>query len=407
MLRQKRIPMMKKVPQIKKDVYYVGANDRKKHLFENLWPLESGVSYNSYLITDEKTALIDTVDANVIGDFLDKVTVTLAGRKLDYLVVNHMEPDHCSGIRFVKQLFPDVTIVGNKKTFEMLRNYFGIDSGLHEVKEGDELQLGSRSLKFYFAPMVHWPEVMMAYDTKDNTLFSADAFGSFGTLDGGITDEELNLAFYEDEIIRYYSNIVGKFGSPVQQILRKFDGLTVKMIAATHGPIYKKQENIAKLVKLYDGMSKYETAPGAVVAYASMYGNTEAMAELVARELSENGIRDIRVYDVSKTHASYIIRDIFKYRGLVLGSPTYNMELHPNMETLVSKLEHMGIKNHVYGSFGSFTWAGKAAKKLEEFGGRMGWDVVAPSVEEKGALKEGKFDECVAMARAMAQKLKA
>jgi len=398
--------MIKKIPQLRPNVYYVGVNDRKKELFENLWPIDNGVAYNSYLITDEKTVLIDTVDSNMIMNFIASVQQCLKGRTLDYLIINHMEPDHCGGIELIQKYYPEVKIIGNKKTFEILNNFYGITQNLVEVKEGEEINLGSRTLKFYMAPMVHWPEVMMTYDTKDQTLFSADAFGSFGTLDGGITDEELNLSFYEEEFIRYYSNIVGKFSNPVQSILKKFKGLPVKMVASTHGPIFKKHDNIWKLFSLYDKLSKNETDQGVVIAFASMYGNTEAMADVLARELSEQGIINIKVYDVSKTHNSYIIRDIFKYKGLILGSSTYNLGLHPNMDALVSKIEDMGIKNHVYGCFGTYSWAGKAAKKLEDFGQRMNWDIAGPTIEEKGALKIEKFTECVAMAYAMAEKLK-
>ena len=398
--------MIKKIPQIRPTVFYVGVNDRKKCLFENIWPIESGVAYNSYLIADQKTVLIDTVDSNMIMDYLATVQQCLNGRPLDYLVINHMEPDHCGGIQIIQKYYPEVQIVGNKKTFEMLNNFYGITNNLVEVKEGEEINIGSRTLKFYMAPMVHWPEVMMTYDTKDKTLFSADAFGSFGTLDGGITDEELNLSFYDEEYIRYYSNIVGKFSNPVQAVLKKFKNVPIKMVASTHGPILKKHDNIWKLISLYDKLSRNETDPGVVIAYASMYGNTEAMAEVIARELSEQGIINIKIYDVSKTHPSYIIKDIFKYKGLILGSPTYNLDLHPNMHALVSKLEAIGIKNHIYGCFGSFSWAGKAAKKLEEFGESTGWDIVGTTIEEKGALKTDKYNECLLLAKAMAEKLK-
>lgn len=398
--------MIRKIPQLKPNLFYVGVNDRKKALFENIWPIESGVAYNSYLITDEKTALIDTVDSNMIMDYLATVQQCLNGKTLDYIIINHMEPDHCGGIQIIKKYYPEVKIVGNKKTFEILNNFYGIEDGLIEVKEGDELSLGVHTLKFFMAPMVHWPEVMMTYELKDHTLFTADAFGSFGTLDGGITDEELNLSFYEDEFIRYYSNIVGKFSNPVQAVLKKFKSMPIKMVASTHGPIFKKHDNIWKLFSLYDKLSRNETDTGVVIAFASMYGNTEAMADVIARELSEQGIINIKIYDVSKTHPSYIIRDIFKYKGLILGSSTYNLDLHPNMEALVSKLEGIGIKNHIYGCFGTYSWAGKAAKKLEEFGHRSGWEMVGPTIEEKGSLKIEKFTECVAMAYAMAEKLK-
>lgn len=398
--------MKLKVPQIKKDIFYVGANDRKKQLFENIWPIETGVSYNSYLIVDKKTALIDTVDLNVIDTFLSKVEHSLQGRQLDYLVINHMEPDHCSGIRYIMRLYPQVQLVGNKKTFDILANFFGTYTNLIEVQEGDTLTLGQRTLKFYFAPMVHWPEVMMSFETSEHILFSADAFGSFGTLDGGITDEELDFNWFTEEYVRYYANVVGKFAHPVQQILKKFNGITISTIAPTHGPVITHHINIEKLLSLYHKLSSYETEQGVVIAYASMYGNTEAIAEVIARELAENGIKHIKVFDVSKTHASYILRDIFKYKGLILGSPTYNMELHPSMEALVMKLEHLGLKKRVYASFGTFSWAGKAAKKLGELGEHLQFDIAAPTIEEKGALKDEKFAECIVMAQIMAEKLK-
>jgi len=397
--------MIRKIPQLKPDVFYVGLNDRKTGLFENIWPIETGVAYNSYLITDQKTALIDTVDTNMIMDYIIAVQQCLQGRKLDYIIINHMEPDHCGGILIIQKYFPEVKIIGNKKTFEILSNFYGVVENLVEIKEGEELDLGSRKLQFFMAPMVHWPEVMMTWDTKDQTLFTADAFGSYGTLDGGITDEQLDIALYDDEFIRYYSNIVGKFSNPVQAVLKKMKHLPVKMIASTHGPIFTKQENIAKIFSLYDKLSRNETDPGVVIAFASMYGNTEAMADVIGRQLAEQGIKNIRIYDVSKTHPSYIIRDVFKFKGLILGSSTYNLDLHPNMHTLISELEAIGIKNHIFGCFGTFSWAGRAAKKLEEFGQRMGWEMISPCIEEKGSLKIDKYDECIAMADAMAKKI--
>jgi flavorubredoxin len=247
---------------------------------------------------------------------------------------------------------------------------------------------------------------MMTWEKKDHILFTADAFGSYGTLDGGISDEDLDLSFFEDEFIRYYSNIVGKFSNPVQAILKKLKGMPFQIIASTHGPVFKKQETIQKMFSLYDKLSRNETDSGVVIAFASMYGNTEAMADVIARELAVQGIRNIRIYDVSKTHPSYIIRDIFKYKGLILGSSTYNLDLHPNMHTLISELEAIGIKNHVYGCFGTFSWAGRAAKKLEEFGLRMNWEMIATSIEEKGSLKIDKYNDCIALALAMANRLK-
>ncbi len=385
-------------------IYYVGVNDRRTALFENMWPLERGVSYNSYLIADEKVAIVDTVEAGHFEKWIAKVRAILQGRPVDYLVVNHMEPDHSGAIRILTELYPDMEIVGNKKTLPMIEGYYGISSNFKLVKEGDSIELGSNKLSFYTIPMVHWPESMVCFEENNNILFSSDAFGSFGTLDGGIFDDELDFEHYVDEMRRYYSNIVGKYGNPVQKALQKLGALDIKMIAPSHGPVYR--ENISRMIDMYDKWSKYEAEEGVVVAYASMYGNTEEMAEVTARAISENGIKNVRVYDVSKTHPSHIISDVFKFKGIILGSPTYSNELHPNMEALAMKLQHMGVTNHYYGVLGSFTWAGASVKKLNEVGENLKWESVADAVEEKHALKEDKYEACWQLGVAMAEKLK-
>jgi len=386
-------------------IFYVGVNDRRTALFENMWPLERGVSYNSYLIADEKVAVVDTVEAGHFEKWIAKVRSILNDRPIDYLIVNHMEPDHSGAIRILTELYPNMEIVGNKKTLPMIEGYYGITSNFKEVKEGDSLDLGSNKLTFYTIPMVHWPESMVCYEENNKVLFSSDAFGSFGTLDGGIFDDELNFDHFIDEMRRYYSNIVGKYGNPVQKALKKLGALELNMIAPSHGPIYR--ENIEKMLTSYDQWSQYDGEEGVVVAYASMYGNTEEMAEVAARAVAESGIKDVRVYDVSKTHPSYIISDIFKFKGIILGSPTYSNELHPNMETLVSKLQHMGVTNHYFGVLGSYTWAGASVKKLNEVGENLKWESVAEPVEEKHALKEDKYEACWQLGKAMAEKLKA
>ncbi|ASB50933.1 FprA family A-type flavoprotein [Alkalitalea saponilacus] len=385
-------------------IYYVGVNDRRTALFENLWPLERGVAYNSYIIDDEKVTLIDTVEIGYIDKFLSKIRAAIGDKPIDYLIINHMEPDHAGSVKILSELYPDMKLVGNKKTRPMVEGFFGITDKFKEVGEGDSLVLGHHQLQFFMVPMVHWPETMVTYNPEHKILFSADAFGSFGTLDGGIFDDELDIEYFIDEMRRYYSNIVGKYGNPVQKALSKLSGLEIKTIAATHGPILR--ENIERIVTLYDKWSKYEAEEnGVVIAYASMYGHTEEMAEVIARELALNGVKQIRIYDVSKTHASYIISDIFKYKGVILGSPTYSNELHPNMESLVNKLENMGVKNHLLGTFGSFTWSGAAVKRLDTFAEKMGWEVVGESVEEKHALKDEKYNACLNLARGMAGKL--
>ena len=386
------------------NIFYVGVNDRRTHLFENLWPIERGVAYNSYLIVDEKICLVDGVEMGHVDKQLKKIKAVIGDRPIDYMVVNHMEPDHAGSIQFLKQFYPNMKLVGNKKTFPMIEGFYGISDNFHEVKEGDVLDLGAHKLNFYMVPMVHWPETMVAYESTKNILFSGDAFGSFGTLDGGIFDDELDFDYFYTEMRRYYSNIVGKYGSPVQKALEKLGTLDIKLIAATHGPVLR--SHIAEMIDLYNKWSKYETQEGVVVAYASMYGNTEEMAEVVATELIQQGIRPVRVFDVSKTHASFIISSIFKYKGVIFASPTYANELHPNMESLVTKLIHMGVTNHYLGILGSYSWAGASAKKLREAGEALKWELVGEPVEEKFALKPDKFNACIELATAMADRLK-
>lgn len=395
---------MYRLKEIADKVYYVGVNDRQKALFENMWPLPYGVSYNSYLIADEKTVLVDTVDACYADVFLKKIEDALGGRPLDYLVVNHMEPDHAGSIRLLRQAYPEVQIIGNKRTFDMLDGYHGITTGLVEVKEGDTLEIGHHKLAFYLAPMVHWPEVMVTYDLTDKILFSADAFGAYGTLDGGVLDTELDLDHIWEEMRRYYANIVGKYGSPVQKALQKLSGLDIQTICSTHGPVWTK--HIPEVVKLYDEMSRYEGANGVVVVYGSMYGNTEQMAEAIASSLSAHGVKHIVMHNVSKSHASYILKDIFKYKALIIGCPTYCNQLYPEVDSLLQKIEIREVKNRLFGYFGSFSWAGAAVKRLAAFGEKMNWTIVGEPVEQKQGLKPDKYEACWALGQAMAEQLK-
>ena len=396
---------MYKLKEIADKVYYVGVNDRQKALFENMWPLPYGVSYNSYLIVDEKTVLIDTVDVCYSDIFLKKVADALDGRSLDYLVVNHMEPDHAGSIRLLRQQYPDVQIVGNNKTFGMLEGYHGIKEGLFEVKEGDTLNTGRHELVFYMAPMVHWPEVMVTYDVTDKIVFSADAFGTYGTLDGGVIDTEMNVEHYWEEMIRYYSNIVGKYGSPVQRALQKLSGLDIQTICSTHGPVWR--EYASKAIDIYDRMSRYEGEEGVVIIYGSMYGNTEQMAEAIAASLADNGIKNIVMHNVSHTNHSYIIAYVFKYRGLIVGCPTYNTQMYPEMEALLNKLSAREIKGRYMGWFGSFTWASAAVKKITEFNDKLKFEPVGNPIEMKHSMKSETYVQCKELAKAMADRLKA
>jgi flavorubredoxin len=393
-----------KSKKIANNLFYVGVNDRQKELFENLWPLPSGVSYNAYLILDDKTVLIDTVDVCYSDIFLQKIACVLNGRPLDYLIIDHMEPDHSGSVRLLRQQYPGVQIVGNSKTFGMLEGYYGITSGLREVKEGDTLDTGSRELRFYMAPMVHWPEVMFTYDPKEGPLFSADAFGTYGTLDGAVVDTEMNIAPFMDEMLRYYANIVGKYGSPVQKALRKLAGLDVQTLCSTHGPVWR--EHIDKAISVYDRLSRYEGEEGVTIVYGSMYGHTEQMAEAIACSLAENGIKNIAMHNASKSHASYILRDVFRYKGLIAGSPTYSNQLFPEIESLLGKIEIREVKKRLFGYFGSFTWAGASVKRLAAFAERMNWEIVGEPVEQKQGGKADTYEACANLGKAMADRLK-
>lgn len=391
--------MIKK--QLAEGVYYVGVNDRQKALFENLWPLPYGVSYNSFLINDEKTLLVDTVDICYSDLFFKNVDAILGGRPLDYLLVNHMEPDHAGSIRLLRQYYPGVKIIGNKQTFGMLAGYHGITDGLHEVKEGDSLELGRHRLTFYMAPMVHWPEVMVAYEETEKMLFSADAFGTFGTVNGCILDADMNVDRYWDEMVRYYCNIVGKYGAPVQRALKKLAGLDIRTICPTHGPVWR--EHKEKAVGLYDRLSRYEAEPGVTIIYGSMYGNTELMAEAIAEGVAACGIKNIAMHHVAKSHPSYILSDVFKYKGVIVGSPTYNGQLFPGVEAMLKMIEARDIKDRLFGYFGSFTWAGTAVKQLSAFAETVKWPVVGTPVEQKQSITDEVYAQCIELGKAMAE----
>lgn len=391
--------------KITDSLHYIGVNDRDTRLFENMWPLEDGVSYNSYLLTGEKTALLDTVKITKVDSFLDKVREALGGRPLDYLVIHHMEPDHSGSVRTVIDAYPNVTLVGNKKTAEFLNAFYGVTENVKIVADGESLDLGTQKLTFYTTPMVHWPESMVSFEENSGTLFSQDAFGGFGALSGSIFDDEINWEYFAGETRRYYSNIVGKFSKQVQAALKKLGGLDIKMICPVHGPVWREQPE--KIVDLYDRMSRYESEEGVVIVYGSMYGNTEVMAETIARGLAEEGVKNIRIYDVSKTHNSYILSDIWKYRGLILGSCTYNNYLFPLMHNLLNVIKMNKLQNHILGMFGSYSWSGGALKALKEFGDMCEYDVIETTVEVKSAPTREDLRVCKEIAKQMADKLKA
>lgn len=392
---------MKKITD---QVYYVGVNDNKKQRFEGLWPLPHGVSYNSYLVVDEKVCLMDTVEVDFYPQFLTNIREVIGDRPIDYIVVHHMEPDHSSSLSLLREFYPNIKIVGNKKTFDMMKGFYGIQEQCVEVKHGDELSLGKHTLTFQLIPMVHWPETMVSIDINTRTAFTGDAFGCFGALDGGIIDKDIDTDKYWLEMVRYYSNIVGRYGVPVQNALKKLDGVQLDYLCPTHGPVWHKYAD--KVVKLYDSMSKYEGETGLVIAYGTMYGNTAQMAEVIAEAASQAGVEKISLINLSKVHYSYALRDIFRYRGLVLGAPTYNNSIFPKMEQLLSAIANRNIKNRCMGWFGSYCWAGKAVSILEEWNEKQfHFEPVGEPVEMKQSLNEETRAQCVALGQAMAAKL--
>lgn len=388
------------------NIYYIGVNDRTTALFEGLWPLPAGVSYNSYLIDDEKTAVIDCVGPEFFEEHLANMRSVLGNRTVDYIVVNHMEPDHSGALALFRQFYPQARIVGNKKTISMLEGYYSIDGAdCIAVADGTTLELGRHTLSFHLVPMVHWPETMVTYDSTSGTLFSGDAFGCFGALNGTVLDTETDIEPYFPEMRRYYSNIVGKYATPVQNALKKLAAINIKMICPTHGPVWT--EAAGRVIAEYDRMSRYEAAEGAVVVYASMYGNTRQMAEEVARGLSEAGIRKIVVHDAARTPLSFILSDIFTYKGLAIGATTYNGDVNPAVKAVLEAVKLREVKHRAMAAFGSFTWAGKAAKTISDFADNMGYTQPAPAVEMKQGFNPAAAKSCRTLGKALGEAIKA
>jgi flavorubredoxin len=400
--KQTKIDIMQKV-NLAENIYYLGVNDRRTHLFENIWPIPHGISYNSYLLVDEKIALVDSVERSFVDEYLDNIEEIIGDRPVDYLIINHMEPDHSGALKALVQKYPDIILVGNNKTFGIVECFYMTPENVLMVHDGYVLDLGKFKIQFQTIPMVHWPETMVAFEETNKILFSGDAFGSYGTLDGGIFDDEINLDFYEIEVMRYFTNIVGKYCPHTQRAIKKLAPLDFKMIAATHGPVWR--SDLEWILTRYNKWSSYDLDQGVVIVYGSMYGNTQKMAEVIARRIAERGIKNIRVYDSSKTHSSYIINDIFKYKGFIVGSAAYNNALFPNVETLLSTIEHMAPKNHYLGIFGNYAWGGGGVKKLQAFAENIKWEMVYQPIEEKGALKSDNLQELLKLADAMADKL--
>ena len=369
--------IMKKISE---RIYYIGVNDDTKTLFEGLWPLPYGVSYNSYIVADEKVALIDTVEHDFEEEYLENISQAIGDRPIDYLVVNHMEPDHSSLTAYMLDKHPQMKIVANAKTVPMLKGYYGIDeSRILVMKDGDSLSLGSCELNFYMVPMVHWPETMVTWLAEESTLFSGDAFGTFGAVNQDVVDSEGTFESFRDEMMRYYSNIVGKYGTPVQTALKKLAGLDIKRICSTHGPVWEK--SIGQVVGLYDKLSRYEVERGVCIAYGSMYGNTAAAAEALAEELRRLGV-PCAIHDLAGNvnpglGVSGALRDVFKYDTIVAASPTYNNGIFPPVETFMKALQSRLIKGRRFYALGSYTWAGSSVNLLNAMAETMNFEILA------------------------------
>lgn len=372
-------------------ISFVGVNDRQTKLFERQWPLPFGVSYNSYLVEDEKIALIDTAAVAFRDEFLANIKAEIGDRKIDYLVVNHMEPDHSALQSVIRDEYPDCTIVTNAKAVPMIEGYQGLTDNIKVIKEGETLPLGSVSLQFFMVPMVHWPETMVTWCPEEKTLFSGDAFGTFRIFPEGVIDSQSNIFNeYKDEMTRYYSNIVGKYAAPVQAALKKLSGLEICRICSTHGPVW--ENRIPEIVSLYDKFSRYEPLEhGVCLAYGSMYGNTEKAALALAESLKNHNI-PFTLHNLNEESYSFALRDVFKYDTVILGSPTYNNGILPPVRQLMEAICDRLVKNRRFFAFGSFTWAAASVRLLNEMATTAGFEILGDGITFRQGFSPAKFD---------------
>ncbi|MDR1773217.1 MAG: FprA family A-type flavoprotein [Hungatella sp.] len=397
------------VKTIKDDLFWVGGSDRRLALFENAYPIPKGISYNSYVLLDEKTVLFDTVDRAITGQFLENVEAVLGGRDLDYIVVNHMEPDHCATLGEIVRRYPEVKVICNAKTVPIINQFyeFGVDSRAVIVKEGDTFCSGKHTFTFYMAPMVHWPEVMVTYDTTDKVLFSADAFGTFGAMNGNLFADEVNFEReWLDDARRYYSNIVGKYGPSTQTLLKKIADLDIQILCPLHGPVWR--SNICWYMDKYLAWSSYTPEENAVmIAYGSIYGNTENAANILACRLAERGVRNIAMYDVSNTHPSVIISEAFRCSHLVFASATYNGGIFSSMEHLLLDMKAHNVQNRTVALMENGSWGIMAGKKMTEIlSGMKNMTILDQTITIKSSVKEDQLAEIGALANAIAESIK-
>lgn len=401
--------MMYCVKNVTDDLFWIGGTDRRLALFENAYPIPRGVSYNSYLLLDEKTVLFDTVDWAVSGQFFENLEAVLNGRPLDYVIVNHMEPDHCATLGEVVRKYPQVQVVCNPKTVPIIKQFydFDIDSRALIVKENDTLSTGAHTFTFVMAPMVHWPEVMVTYDMTEKILFSADAFGTFGAMNGNLFADEVNFERdWLDDARRYYTNIVGKYGPSVQTLLKKASALEIRMLCPLHGPVWR--ENIGWYIDKYMAWSSYQPEEQAVmIVYGSIYGNTENAANILACRLADHGIRNIVMYDVSSTHPSTLISEAFRCSHVVLASVTYNGGIFSSMEHLLSDMKAHNLQNRTVALLENGSWGVLSGKQMRELIGSMkNMEILEQTVTVKSSLKENQMEELDALAAAIAGSMK-
>lgn len=398
---------MQCVRKVTEDLFWVGGNDKRLNLFENIHPIPRGTSYNSYLLLDEKTVLFDTADWSVARQFIENIEYLLDGRTLDYMVINHMEPDHGASIEEILIRYPKVQIITSPKAVMMMNQFQFPVVDVKEVKEGDTVSFGKHEVTFVAAPMVHWPEAMVTFDMTNGVLFSADAFGSFGALDGKLFADEMNFdRDWIDDARRYYTNIVGKYGPQVQKLLKKASGLDIKFICPLHGPVWRK--DIGYFLEKYDKWSSYEPEEkGVMIAYASMYGNTESAANILATKLCEKGMTNIAMYDVSCTHVSYLISEAFKYSHMALLSVTYNLKVFPIMQTFLDDMAALNLQKRVVGVVENGTWAPQSGSLITEHLDQMKeMTVLNEQVSVLSSVNQTTYDELDDLAESIIESMK-
>ncbi len=399
---------MYNVRKVTEDLYWVGANDHRLHLFENIYPIPRGVSYNAYLLLDEKTVLFDTVDWSACRQFLENIEHVLNGRPLDYMVINHMEPDHAACIEEILLRYPKVKVVCTEKAYFMMGQFgFSVGEDHIEVSEGDTLSFGKHEVMFVFAPMVHWPEAMVTLDLTNGVLFSADAFGTFGALDGKLFNDEVDFdREWLDDARRYFTNIVGKYGPHVQSLLKKASTVNISMFCPLHGPVWR--NDLGYLIHKYDLWSRYEPEDkdGVMIAYASMYGNTENAAEVLAAKLCERGITNVKLYDVSNTDQSILISETFRCGHIVLASVTYNLGVYPRMKDYIHDMKALNVQNRTVAIIENGSWACKSGSLMEEMLDEMKtMSVLSEQVSMASSLNETNEYEMNALADALVESI--